>query len=288
MRNYITANQKELIKFELLNRDNRTSDEIGAKLNLPSYIIRQYAVKFNLKFGHFTSFKQANSIIISKELDEIITGSLLGDGMMSNYKYTDNSATNRNSKLAINHSIKQKDYVDFKKELIERNCKCYIKSYLKIDNRPKWKDSISYEVETLQNNSFNKYRDIWYPKGVKIIPKTLTKLTPLIMAIWFQDDGYRCESSGYVLCTNGFTINDVEYLISILETQYNLKCVLRLSSKHHPMIYIRSESVIEFNDLIMPFMCKSMMYKIIVRNKSDKLLENQEIDNQQPIISLND
>jgi len=272
MRNNITTNQKELIKFELLNRNNRTSNEIAVKLSLPSYTIRQYAVKFNLKFGHFTPFKQDDPIVISSELDEIIIGSLLGDGTLSKYKYTDNSSTNKNSKLAIKHSIKQKDYVEFKKELISKSCKCYIKSYFVNAKGVKWREGNTYEVETLQNSSFNVYRDIWYPKGIKIIPKTLKKITPLILAIWFQDDGYKHGSSGYGLCTNGFTINDVEYLISILNKQYKLKCNLRLSSLHQPIIYIRSESVIKFNDLVLPFMCKSMMYKIIVRNKSDKLL----------------
>ena len=288
MRNNITNSQKELIKFELLNKNNRTSKEIADKLNLPSYIIRQYAVKFNLKFGHFTPFKQDDLIVISKELDEIIIGSLLGDGTISKYKFTNNTSTNRNSKLAIKHTVKQKDYVEFKKKLIIKNCKCYIKSYNTKAKGTRWKENITYEVETLQNNSFNIYRDIWYPNDKKIVPRNLTTISPLSLAIWFQDDGYKHGNSGYVLCTNGFTIDDVDYLIFILENQYKLECILRLSNLNQPMIYIKSKSVIKFNNIIMPFMCKSMMYKIIVRTKSDKLLETPEEDNQQPIISLND
>jgi len=274
---------KEKVVDQLKCKDGRTSKEIAEEFGIPDYTVRQLAVKYKLKFGHYTPFKSNDNIIISDELNDIIIGSLLGDGTITKNKINEDSSTNKNSKLAIKHSIKQKDYVDFKNDLLSKQCKTYIKSYYKIDNREKFKDQKSYEVETLQNKSFNKYREEWYPNGKKIIPETLNSLSPLTIAIWFQDDGCKHKKGGYYLYTNGFNTEDVEKLCEILKNQYNINTSIHLSSLKQPMIYIRTSSIFDFNKIIKPYMCESMIYKIhIVRYKSDKLLENPEEDNQQP------
>ena len=162
-----TKEIKEKVKLELLHKNGRTSNQIAKKLQIPDHLVRKLAVEYNLKFGHYTPFKSNKPIHISNELNDIIIGSLLGDGCISKYKFDNQSRTNKNSKLAIKHSIKQKEYVDYKFELLSKHCKSYIKSYQKYDNRINWNNSISYEVDTLQNVSFNKYRDIWYPNNIK-------------------------------------------------------------------------------------------------------------------------
>lgn len=291
---------KEKIKIELLKIPRLSSKEIGNLLKIPSYIVRQYAVKNNLKFGHYTPFKSKDSIYINSILNEFIIGSLLGDGSMSKIK-KENNRKNCNSKLCIKHSIKQKNYVLYKQELIKSYCKIYL-TYPKINNEPhfiKNKLVISNQticLETLQNKAFNKYREDWYYKGYKDIPNYITRLSPLAIAIWFMDDGTKCKKSGYYLCTDGFKIKTVNKLRNILYKQYGIISflqILKRNNKQYPKIYISTKSINKFNSIISSFMCDSMTYKLhSVRIKQEELLETptlerQKEDNQQPSLISN-
>lgn len=207
--------------------------------------------------------KSKKEIFISEKLHEIIVGSLLGDGYITPYKRTStkSKARNRNSSLIIKHGEKQKEYCLYKKELIEKHIGCYFREMEKKDIRFKNPEYKQYTVETTQNLIFNNYRDLWY-KDKKIIPFENFKLTPLTLAIWFMDDG--CNGlSGYLLCTNSFTFDEVNYLRKEL---LNLKIETNLRiQKKQPMIYIKSNSVKTFNNLILPYIHESMEYKLIFK-----------------------
>ena len=46
-------------------------------------------------------------------------------------------------------------------------------------------------------------------------------LTPIGLALWIQDDGYR-SGNALVLCTECFTKSEVELLISVLRDNFGL------------------------------------------------------------------
>jgi hypothetical protein len=208
--------------------------------------------------------KSKQEILISDELHAIIVGSLLGDGYITPYRRENGNskARNKNSSLIIKHGFKQKEYVIYKQRLIEKHITCYLRKMKRKDERFKNPVYFQYALETMQNLAFNKYRDTWY-KDNKVIPFETFKLTPLTLAIWFQDDGSNAVS-GYLLCTNGFTREEVERLRNMLH-QLNLKNTVQKSGLNY-VIYIKAESVKTFNALVLPYMCKSMMYKIIFKS----------------------
>ena len=51
----------------------------------------------------------------------------------------------------------------------------------------------------------------WYKDGVKIIPKDI-KLTPLFCYWWYVMDGYISSINNIILCTDSFTIKDLEFI----------------------------------------------------------------------------
>jgi hypothetical protein len=193
-------------------------------------------------------------IKIYKDLNQIIIGSLLGDGSMLKHP------RNINSSLVIKHGIKQKGYAKYKYDLISKYCKVSsFHEYKRIDLRKNWPtEQISVDFSTSRNKSFNKYRDEWYPNGVKIIPKSVSSITPLALAIWYMDDGSKAGNNGYSLATMCFNKLDIEYLRNILYINFKIKC----SIWKHNILYIKSESKNIFTELIKPFIHKSMLYKL--------------------------
>lgn len=239
-----------------------TAVELSKKINIPAYTINVYANKMGKNFPKYTPFKSKEPIKISKELDELLIGSILGDGSISKFKRGVNRK-NCNSKLAIKHSIKQKEYVLFKNNLISKHCNTYISYSNRIDSREKWKNSNCIILETLQNISFNKYREEWYPNGIKIIPNNLNYISLLSLAIWHQDDGYKIQNGmGFYLCTNSFSFDDINKLRSILKNIYNINSSIHIDKKNQGRIFIKRDSVEIYENLIKEFIIPEMSYKI--------------------------
>ena len=70
---------------------------------------------------------------------------------------------------------------------------------------------------------FNELYELFYPEGKKIIPLNIADLlTARGLAYWICDDGSRDKLYRYVvLCTNSFTLEEVELLINVLNSKWN-------------------------------------------------------------------
>ena len=109
-------------------------------------------------------------ITISEEQKAIILGTLLGDG----YIYQDRYGGCR---LEIKHSESQKDYVFWLHKKLRTICPGVPKE--RIDNH-QWK------FNTESNSDVISFRKLFYPKGVKIIPRNISEIliNPLSLAMW--------------------------------------------------------------------------------------------------------
>jgi hypothetical protein len=90
-----------------------------------------------------------------------------------------------------------------------------------------------------------------------------------------MDDG-TADRSGFIIHTNNFKLSEVENLIQVLKSKFNLDCTIqsRLSKSTNLSqyyIYIRSNSVDNFVNLIKPYIVPTMEYKLNLRGsfKSD-------------------
>jgi hypothetical protein len=76
-----------------------------------------------------------------------------------------------------------------------------------------------------------------------------------------MQDGSKGSSKGLYLCTDSFTYADVQRLSLFLSNKYNLKCSIHKSGGNY-RIYILAKSVETIKILILPFMHKTMTYKL--------------------------
>lgn len=192
---------------------------------------------------------------LTKRQREIIVGKLLGDG------HLETSNNGRTYRLKIEHSIKQKEYVDW----------FYNEFKNWILTKPKKKEQIvngklylKYWVNTLASGSLRFYGQQFYRDKKKVVPKLIHRwLTPLCIAVWFMDDG-SIKSKNHkarIINTQGFEKKEVLRLINTLSDKFNIQCKLR-KQKEGYQIMILAESADEFARIIKNHLCPSMKYKI--------------------------
>lgn len=119
--------------------------------------------------------------VLSKIQEQILIGGLLGDLSLYQYKKQINSG------IVINRAIKDKGYLEYQLGIFKEFCPTGIKIRDTFDKRTN-KIYTGCCLRSQVAEVFNLYKQKWYPEGIKIVPRDL-KLTSLICAIWFCDDG---------------------------------------------------------------------------------------------------
>ena len=176
----------------------------------------------------------------------LIIGSILGDG------YVRIMPGRKDAFLEINHSIKAKEYVDWKYSVLKNIC----------ISGPKERDTnegrVAYRFFTKQHPEITDLLKMFYKNGKKIVPQEL-KLDPVILAVWHMDDGSKSRLNVY-LNSQQFSVADQNRLLRKLR-EIGLKARLNRDKKYY-RIRILSESVPEFNRIIGPHIIPSMRYKM--------------------------
>ena len=184
---------------------------------------------------------------LSQLQKSVIIGSILGDG------YIRILSGRSNAFLEINHSIKAKEYVDWKYSVLKDICQSPPKERVIDEKR------IAYRFFSKQNFEITELLKLFYLNKRKIIPKKL-ELNPIILAIWFMDDGSRCRDHDVYLNCQQFAIKDQKELLGALR-RMGLKARLNKDKKYYRIRFFK-ESVSSLNEIIYPYIVPSMRYKL--------------------------
>lgn len=179
----------------------------------------------------------------------IIVGSVLGDGYMRIMPGRSDAF------LEINHSIKAKEYADYKYQGLKRLCESSPKE--RITNG----DRHAYRFFTKQHKDLTGLYVLFYKNGRKVVPKGL-KLDSLMVAIWYMDDGSKSRDRDVYLNTQQFSINDQKKLLQSLR-ELGINARLNKDKKYY-RIRILKESVLAFMNIIGPHIVPSMQYKLVM------------------------
>ena len=151
-------------------------------------------------------------------------------------------------------------------EILSQFCSAPYSSYTYLDSRTN-KNYSSLTLRTRSLPLFTEYYKLFYLNGVKVIPNIIGDLlTPLGLAHWIMQDGsYHKVSKGVVLCTDSFTREEIELLISVLETKFNLICTIQKAPSKNSnrfRIYISAKSVPILRTLVQSHFHPTMLYKL--------------------------
>lgn len=218
---------------------------------------------------------------------EIITGSLLGDGFLHNLRND-----RCNSHFAKSQTIAKKEYIKWHVDIFDE-----YSSGLHIgQNKPNLNLEIPPCIKyctfrTYNQPYFTELRKKWYPQDKKIIPLDL-KLSPQTIAIWFFDDGSNDKKfRAATLCTLGFSIEEVYFLVELLKNfelnpTVNIR-TSRFNGKEQPLIKFNGKSYDNLINMIKPYMLwDCFQYKIDWRDIKVKNPKTVSADGIKKIIEL--
>ena len=180
---------------------------------------------------------------LSEKERAVIVGCLLGDGAMR---------CKTNALLEVNHSIAQKDYVDWKYKIFQRL----------VSTPPKGRrgngERIAYRFTTRSVPELTGLYKWFYREGCKRIPNDLN-LTPLSMAVWVMDDGCKSHRAMY-FNTQQFSMGEQKLLMDRLARQFEIRTSLN-RDKQYVRIRIAVESVPKLYDLVKTHLLPQFQYK---------------------------
>lgn len=150
--------------------------------------------------------------INSIELRSFFYGTLLGDSYIHNNVFYCKQ---------IN-----KDLIDFKRKIIEKNipdARVLVREYKEFTDKNGVHHQKYYQLEA-KGEYIKKLQRLFYPNGIKIIPKgIIEKLTPLGLAMWYADDGTTilvgkqkngsAKARRVQICTDCFTVDEINMAI---------------------------------------------------------------------------
>ena len=189
---------------------------------------------------------------------QVILGGWLGDGSC-----LQQHEVMRNKGFYCRHSLKQKDYVDYKASLFKIPHKT--RSY-RVDNSF---GKEKYELTTHTYGDINNLYDLCYKNEQKYVTKEwLKELNWLGFAIWYMDDGSLhkgCKSTSIHLHTEGFSEKEVDTIIDfytekgykLYKTSYRGYFIINFSTESSELIYQK----------IRTYICPSMQYKLPERHR---------------------
>ncbi len=185
----------------------------------------------------------------------ILVGLLLGDG------HLETVTRDRTYRLKVEHSLKQKEYVDW----LHKQWNDFIKNepYSK-EKTLNGKKFSCYGFTTHSSGEFRFYAQQFYDGRKKVIPKLFAKLIdPVALAIWFMDDGSfkSIHHKTYIIHAIGYTKSELEIVQIVLEKKFGIKIALHKQYDRW-RIYFLSETADKFKKLIEPYVVPSMKYKL--------------------------
>ncbi|MCL5432367.1 MAG: hypothetical protein M1484_04765 [Patescibacteria group bacterium] len=192
--------------------------------------------------------------VLTARQREILIGTLLGDGHLEkNGQYT---------RLRVDHYDKHKAYVFWlAQEFLPFSLKP--RRILERDKR-NGKIYSRWHFSTRSLPIFDEFRELFYSEKKKIISRSLINMvSPLALAIWYMDDGFkRKDSRGFYLCTSSFTIEEQDLLQEILRKRFDLGTKIHFQ---HQLgrIFIPSASAVRFNTLVKPYVLPVFNYKLL-------------------------
>lgn len=193
---------------------------------------------------------------ISQSQEEIINGSLLGDGRL------ECRSQKGSARFRVHHGWKQKNLVFWKYEVLKNLVSCPPKKIVCWKNPKNDQDYHSWYFHTRTLLELKEFYERFYPgEGEKALPEEIgTILTPLSLAVWYMDDG-SCYKKGVTLNTHNFSKVENKILKEIFKKKFNLDCDLNRDRDKWRLRFHKS-SFGKFCDLIKPYIIPSMEYKL--------------------------
>jgi hypothetical protein len=273
----------KLSKEEFIEQYNKglSLDEIAEKNKIArddlTYLRQLYGQKN--KGATFINRKKTEVFLTERQKD-VLYGSMMGDAQKGSF-----------ASASFKHGDSQKDYLLWKYEIFKSVASEYsLKGEIYIDKRSEYEGK-TWRFYTHANTDIEKCMRLFYLFGRKEITKEiLNHLTPLSLAVWYQDDGgaeYE-RRGGYVegkkggakcyLCTDSYSKESCENIKKWFFDKFNIDVYLKerkLSNRIGYRIRMDCLNSEKFINLISPYILPMFNYKICYKEYLLKRRDNE-------------
>ena len=239
---------------------SQVAEEFGVGYNTIIRRARKFGIEISNTKPHLRNLPE-----LTQDQHDLITGTLLGDGSLW---------CNQNRESAcyrFGQCSQHLSYVQYVHEIMKPFC-----SDIKEDKNKRFFYTFACPI-------FTKLKNIWYPKGKKIVPEI--KLNSRILYFWYLDDGSNDVSDKSInLYTDGFTRDESEFLCTRLKSDVDVSA--SVNKRHHKkygiyyFVRLKCGSYFDFMNLIKDagpkldcmkrkFICEGERIKYKPRLKSD-------------------
>ncbi len=130
-----------------------------------------------------------------------------------------------------------------------------------------YKKNNSLTIRTISHSELTALRLIFYRQNKKIIPTIIEEFLddPLILAVWFMDDGNIRKRNGslnsYDLNTQSFSLEENKEVAKAMQNVHGIRFTINLNNGYY-RLHLSVKDTLKFRDLIKPFVVESMRYKL--------------------------
>jgi len=196
---------------------------------------------------------------LNRRQKEAIIGFILGDAYLQ-------KTGEKNARLRLEHSVKQKEYIFWKYELLKE----WMQSPPKLVRRfnPVWKrEYCYYRCQSHASPHFGKMRQLFYDNDSrKIIPDSVISFlkSPLTLAVWFMDDGYlyHRDKTAYMYLSQ-YGEKQVNLIKEALSRNFGLAVLVKIKKNKYPCFIFPVAETKKLMKIISPFVIPFMKYKLL-------------------------
>ena len=194
---------------------------------------------------------------LTKQQTGVLIGTILGDGFLQ-------KTGEKNARLRLEHSQKQKDYVLWKGNIFGRLFQG--KPSLLERLHPKSGETYKYcRWQSSASPSFGKWRKYFYPNGKKIIQSDIGDFLtePITLAVWYMDDGYfnKIDRNCHIYLGR-VSRAEAEILQESVAKNFGIEATIYDKKKKGFALFFGVMETKILHALVSPFIIQSLQYKL--------------------------
>jgi hypothetical protein len=230
-----------------------TQQEIGKHFGVSQQVISYWMRKWDISI---TDEDERNKITCPVELTELqsdmIRGMMFGDAHIKPYS---GSGSGRNSYWIVEHGDYQSFYIHHIYDNLVNYAACAPRRYWRTDGRYKSGGRWATLVRTRAHRFWTELCDVWYPRGVKIVPESeLSYLNERSLAYLYADDGSKCGMASNIH-TLSFTRAENELISEHLKFKFNLDSqIKKFSGRDQYYIHFDRKNTQTLMEIVSPYL----------------------------------
>lgn len=241
---------------EMYIKNKLTLKQIGSIYNVSKITVTKWFNNYGIPLlSTQRKYYHLKAIPLTNQQREFVIGSMLGDGFLHRNKKTSSA------KLTITHGEKKLPYLLWKKDIMNN----FVNTVRQVKEKIN-KSNISWSWASMHHNELNFYHSLFYENNKKVIRENIAHyLTPLSMAVWFMDDGWK-NHLNLRISSESFTEKENQILVDAIKLNFDINAKVveysRNNKKYYYISFNKRNSLL-LTDLIKPYVIESMKYKLL-------------------------